>query len=269
MRQIFVLVTSLAVFASPAAHAQTQTVCTAVADAATGAILKQEGDCAVRATPASTFKIALSLMGYDAGILKDAHQPALPFRKGYAAWRASWRSTTDPAKWMTESVVWYSHQITARLGEARFDDYVRAFGYGNQDVSGDPGENNGLTRSWIGSSLQISPLEQLAFLRGIVQRELPVDAGAFDMTQTLVDLGPQPGGWHVYGKTGTAASRSANGKTAAAEPWWGWFVGWATKDGRTIVFARLTKAPTRPAVSAGLAARASVLHDLFSSSGSF
>lgn len=269
MRQIVVLFTCLAAFASPSARAQTLTMCTVVADATTGAMLKQEGDCARRVTPASTFKIALSLMGYDAGILKDAHEPALPFKKGYPAWRESWRSTTDPTKWMTESVVWYSHQITARLGEARFNDYVRAFNYGNRDVSGDPGANNGLTRSWIGSSLQISPLEQVSFLREIVQRKLPVSAGAFDMTQALVDIGPQPGGWHVYGKTGTAASRTANGKVAASTPWWGWFVGWATKDGRTVVFARLTKAPTRPAVSASLTAKESVLRDLFSSPDSF
>ena len=170
---------------------------------------------------------------------------------------------------MTESVVWYSQQITARLGEARFGDYVRAFSYGNHEVSGDPGLNNGLTRSWISSSLEISPLEQLAFLRGIVRRELPGSAGAFGMTQALVDIGVQPGGWHVYGKASTAASVSANGKGAADKPWWGWFVGWATKDGRTVVFAQLTKAPTRPAVSASATAREFVLRDLFASPGGF
>lgn len=55
-------------------------ICTAVADARTGEVLVQRGDCAQRVTPASTFKIAISLMGYDAGFLKDEHQPTLPFR---------------------------------------------------------------------------------------------------------------------------------------------------------------------------------------------
>ncbi|MFX5793638.1 penicillin-binding transpeptidase domain-containing protein, partial [Acinetobacter baumannii] len=54
---------------SPTAHART--LCTVIADAASGNVLMQEGDCATRVTPASTFKIALSLMGFDAGILKD------------------------------------------------------------------------------------------------------------------------------------------------------------------------------------------------------
>jgi beta-lactamase class D len=45
--------------------------CTAVADVATGRVLKQDGACNQRVTPASTFKIALSLMGYDSDYLTD------------------------------------------------------------------------------------------------------------------------------------------------------------------------------------------------------
>jgi beta-lactamase class D len=240
------------------------TLCTAVADAATGQMLKQEGVCDTRATAASTFKIAISLMGFDAEVLQDAHTPALSFVEGYPDWNPVWRSTTDPAKWMQDSVVWYSQQVTTALGEERFRRYVRAFQYGNEDVSGDPGKDNGLTHAWLSSSLEISPLEQLAFLRKIVRRELPVSAHAYAMTRTLTDIGLQPSGWHVYGKTGAGASRHPDGTLVLGQPW-GWFVGWATKGDRTVVFARLTKATERPSVPPGLAARDAVLRDLFSS----
>ena len=60
--------------------------------AATGKILKQEGTCDKRVTAASTFKIAISLMGYDAGFQVDEHTPALPFRDGYLDWNPSWRA---------------------------------------------------------------------------------------------------------------------------------------------------------------------------------
>ena len=79
-------------------------VCTAVADAATGRILTQEGRCDQQVTPASTFKIAISLMGYDSGFLIDEHSPALPFRQGYPDWIPSWRTTTDPTSWIKNSV---------------------------------------------------------------------------------------------------------------------------------------------------------------------
>lgn len=45
--------------------------------------IKQEGDCQTRYTPQSTFKIALSLMGYDAGILENEVRPEWPFKKNY------------------------------------------------------------------------------------------------------------------------------------------------------------------------------------------
>jgi len=118
---------------TPAIHAAE--VCTAIADAATGKVLMQRGDCERQVTPASTFKIPLSLMGYDAGFLKDEQAPELPFRPGYVDWRPSWRTATGPAGWMRESVVWYSQQITQALGKARFAAYTKRFGYGNQDVS--------------------------------------------------------------------------------------------------------------------------------------
>ena len=55
-------------------------LCTLVADADTGQSLVHSGPaCAERVTPASTFKIAISLMGYDAGILQDESRPAWPY----------------------------------------------------------------------------------------------------------------------------------------------------------------------------------------------
>ncbi|HBX3937445.1 TPA: hypothetical protein MH011_29220 [Klebsiella pneumoniae subsp. pneumoniae] len=43
------------------------------------------------------------------------------------------------------------------MGVDRFTEYVKKFEYGNQDVSGDSGKHNGLTQSWLMSSLTISP----------------------------------------------------------------------------------------------------------------
>jgi beta-lactamase class D len=228
------------------APAHAAEVCTALADAAGGKPLLERGDCRTRATPASTFKIAISLMGYDAGVLKDAHTPLLPYRPGYVDWQPAWRAPTDPAKWMRDSVVWYSQQTTLALGPARFGAYVRQFGYGNQDMAGDA-EHDGLTLSWIGSSLQISPLEQLDFLGKLVNRRLGVSGHAYDMTAALTRYGIV-NGWDLHGKTGASSGL-------------GWYVGWATKDGRSVTFARLVRSDdTQPeAMSTGVWAREAFL----------
>src|SRR5437868_12907151 len=104
--------------------ANAEPVCLALSDAESGRLLRQEGKCDRRMTPASTFKIALSLMGYDAGFLIDEAKPALPFKPGYPDWIASWRQTTAPATWIQNSVVWYSQRITESLGPERFQRYV-------------------------------------------------------------------------------------------------------------------------------------------------
>lgn len=230
--------------------------CTMIIDAGSGASLLQQGRCDERVTPASTFNIAVSLMGFDSGILTDAHTPRLPFKAGYVDWNENWREATDPARWITNSTVWYAQQVTAQLGAARLARYLDRFNYGNQDASGDPGKNNGLQSSWIGSSMQISPSEQVTFLRRIVNRQLPVSGHAFDVTSQLLKLPFETGGWQVYGKTGTA---NDTGDPAVG---YGWFVGWATKGARTVVFARLLREKTQADSFAGPRVKAAFLHEL-------
>jgi beta-lactamase class D len=241
--------------------AQARTVCTALADGKTSHILLQQGDCTDRVTAASTFKIAISLMGYDFGFLKDEHSPALPFRQGYPDWLPVWKQTTDPTNWIKYSVVWYSQQVTQALGEARFQKYVDEFHYGNEDLSGDPGKHNGLTRAWLSSSLKISPLEEMSFLEKVVNRQLPLSQHAFDMTDRITENAVLPDGWDVHGKTGTGSPPTSDGSYDQAHAY-GWFVGWATKGPRTIVFARLIQDEKEEPEGAGIRARTAFLGEL-------
>src|SRR5450830_1742250 len=225
--------------------------CTLIVDADTGKQLVKEGDCTTRITPASTFNIVVSLMGFDSGILKDAHAPLLQYRAGggFADWNPKWRRATDPTSWIVNSSAWYAQQVTAQLGEHRMADYLDKFNYGNRDASGDPGKHNGLKMSWISSSMQISPVEQVAFLRKLARRELPVSAHAYEVSEQILAV-PAGGGWQAFGKTGTAAPRLQDGAVDQTHSY-GWFVGWARKDGRTLVFARLLKDVDRPGSAAG------------------
>lgn len=247
-------------WSASAATAQATLSCTLLADAASGQRLVHEGTCDERVTPASTFNIVVSLMGYDSAILRDEHAPTLPFKAGYANWNPSWRTATDPTSWLGNSVVWYAQQITSRLGQARFQRYVTDFNYGNQDVSGDAGKNNGLAMSWISSSLTISPTEQVAFLRKLVNRQLPLSAHAYDMTTRIMPAETLDNGWQIHGKTGTAAVVLPDGRDDR-EQQYGWYVGWASKGQRTIVFARLLR-DRRQEGAAGARVKQALLRDL-------
>jgi len=238
------------------------TICTIVADASDGRVLLEQGDCRTRVTPASTFKIPLAVMGFDSGFLTGEHTPVLDMRAGDPDWGGEpWRQATDPVRWLKYSVVWYSQRITHALGEATLRRYAEGFGFGNADFSGDPGQDNGLDRAWIMSSLKVSPREQLAFLRKLVNRELPVSAAATDLTLGIVETFPVVDGSAVQGKTGSAFPRRSDGSFDEARAY-GWFVGWTLGSGRRLVFARLTQDDHLQSPSSGLRARDALLRDL-------
>lgn len=242
-----------------AVPAQGRELCTLVVDPAQGDVLHRSGpDCDRRVTPASTFKLALAIIGFDAGLLSGPHAPRLSWRPGDPDWAGpAWREDTDPTRWLAVSVVWYSQRLTHALGAEALAERVRGFDYGNADMRGDPGQDNGLDRAWIGSSLAISPQEQARFLRRLLSHDLPVAPEA--AAQTLA-ITPRfaAGGWTLHGKTGAAAPRRADGRLDRARSW-GWFVGWAERAGRRLVFVRLTQGEGGPGRPAGHATRDALL----------
>ena len=260
MKALFIaliLVSSLLVHA-----AQAKTICTLIVENTSGRTISEEGDCDTRATPASTFKVALALIGFDSGILKSADTPRLPFRKGYVDWRGDvWRQATTPRRWIKYSVVWYSQQIAKRMGEAAVGEYLQKLDYGNADFSGDRGYNNALERAWISSSLEVSAREQVRFLTRMLIYELPVARKAVDLTKSIVETTKLKSGWTVQGKTGLAYPRRADRSFDRARSV-GWFVGWATRGDRKVIFARLIQDEKRQSTTAARRARESLLKDL-------
>ncbi|MCP3966713.1 MAG: class D beta-lactamase [Lentisphaerae bacterium] len=200
-----------------------------------GKVIKQAGDVNFRQAPCSTFKIAISLMGYNEGLLIDENHPEFPFKKGYVDWLDRWKQPHTPRLWMKNSCVWYSQVLTEKMGMDKFKAYAEKFKYGNQDVSGDKGKNNGLEKAWLSSSLQISPKEQMQFLKKMLGGNLPVSRKAVEMTKKILWVENLADGWKLYGKTGNGSQQRKDG-TKVKDRQVGWFVGWINKGKRNIIF---------------------------------
>lgn len=200
-----------------------------------GKVLIQEGDCDSRHAPCSTFKIVLALMGFDANILTDENTPQWDFKQGYVDWIDRWKHPHHPKTWFKNSCIWYSQILTQKLGLEKFKEYVSKFNYGNQDISGDKGQNNGLTNCWLSSSLKISGQEQLKLIQDLLDSNLPVSKKAQELTRSLLFVGEFKKGWKLYGKTGGGYLLNKDG-TRNEDRKIGWFVGWIEKEDRKIVF---------------------------------
>lgn len=220
-----------------------------------GQVLKSEGDCASAYAPESTFKIALSLMGFDSGILKSESKPSWSLPEGIDPYINVCKGDHDPRTWMRDSCLWYSRILTTKLGMQKFQDYVTKFSYGNMDLTG------GLTNAWISSSLKISPERQSEFLQKIVDQNLPISHSSYDKTKKIMFIQEMAGGWKLYGKTGNGKLFDSNGNKTDLQH--GWFVGYIEKGDRRIVFASHVADSEKESIFASFRARNEALIKLW------
>ena len=218
-------------------------------------VLKTEGDCDKRYAPMSTFKIVLSLIGFDSDILVDEMHPVWLFKEGYVDWREVWKQDQTPKSWMKESCVWYSQVLTTKLGMKKFQSYVTKFDYGNKNLSGDKGQNNGLTNAWLSSSLQISNTEQVGFLQKMLTGKLPIKPHSIAMTKNILFVEELKNGWKFYGKTGMGSLLNADG-TKNPDLYHGWFIGWIEKGDRRIIFSNHIEDDKKEEIGASQRAKA-------------
>ncbi|UHS60740.1 class D beta-lactamase [Agrobacterium vaccinii] len=243
------------------AYAATQPYeCTFVTSVETGAVITQQGTCDKRVSPGATFKVPLALIGYDSGILLDEFNPVWDWQKGMEA-APQERKKVDPSTWQKESIRWYSREITSRLGPEKFASYVKRLGFGNADVAGEAGKDNGLTDAWVGTSLAISPVEQIGFMRRLLANNLPFSRDAQNKTKAIIPVFDGAEAWSAHGTTGTGNLKGDDGQPDPNRPF-GWFVGWAEREGQHIVFVRFRVADKPSDKPMGEVVREEFLRDI-------
>ncbi len=200
-------------------------------------IVKDGGaKCDIRYSPCSTFKIAISLMGYDSGFLINENEPLLPFREGYVDTLDVWRKKHTPISWIKDSCIWYSQMITRSIGYDKFLEYLQKFDYGNKNFEQNNRKENKrdtINESWISSSLKISPYEQIFFIKNMLENKFNLANNSLKYTKQILYIGELKNSWKLYGKTGSCDFEGQDSQPMQS----GWFVGWVEKNNRKIIFA--------------------------------
>jgi len=205
--------------------------------------------CEERLPACSTFKVALSVMAFDSGILKDEQNPVFKW-DGVKRSIEPWNKDQTPTSWIRESAVWVSQEITPKLGMTKIQNYLNDFDYGNKDFSG------GLKYSWLTpaafvgepmqNTLKISGYDQVSFLTKLWRGELKASDKAQSLTKSIMSHDVSPKGSVLIGKTGSGF-RDENQDLRI-----GWFVGHVQKDeAEYIVVVNFTDKQKQPAGTYG------------------
>lgn len=180
-----------------------------------------------RYLPASTFKIPSTLIALETGVASDPDF-ALPWdsvaapRQGW--WPGSWARDQTLRTAFPASVVWYYQELARRIGPERMRDHLARFDYGNEDISG------GIDQFWLTGGLEISPVEQVEFLRRFYFGELGVSERSTGLVKESLVLEETPT-YRLSGKSGWAGL----GEPGARQI--GWLVGYLERGDDVYFFA--------------------------------
>lgn len=172
-----------------------------------------------RFTPASTFKIANSLLGLDTGAVKSVDE-VLPYG-GKPQRFKTWERDMNLRDAIKASNVPIYQELARRIGLDRMRAGVKKLGYGNMEIG------NVVDRFWLDGPLAISAVEQTEFLGRLVEGKLPVRAEAVRAVKEITLL-EKTETYELHGKTGWVFE---------AKQQIGWWVGWVERDGKFYPFA--------------------------------
>ena len=225
---------ALALVQGGAAQTQRSGSCAVIQPLTAGAASYQRGDCDVRLSPASTYKIPHALIALETGAVT---------LDGVERWdgtryprQQKWNADHTVISALRPSVLWLFQRVAPRVGAERAAAWLEKFDYGNKNVSGP------ITRYWVDGSLAIAPVEQVNFLRRFYQATLPVQRRYIEGVRSGLEqqTGSVENSLGVHKLAGNWADTRLNTKTGATTtPQYrvSWLVGLLTVKGGDYVFA--------------------------------
>jgi beta-lactamase class D len=190
-------------------------------DPASGAYSTVNGKRAEkRFIPASTFKIANSLIALETGVVKDENE-LIPYG-GKPQRLKQWETDMTMRQAIAMSSVPIYQELARRVGLERYKEWLAKLDYGNRD----PGSN--VETFWLNGPLEISAIEQARFVAALAQEKLPVSARAQAIVRDILKLEVKDGRT-LYAKTGWGGIEK--------DQQIGLWTGWVEEGGKVSAFA--------------------------------
>ena len=202
-----------------------------------GLALGNEALANTRLSPCSTFKIPLTLMALEEGLVTNPDQLLDVSTRTWSPqpwWTRemldSWNRPHSLRSAFHASAIWFFRLLALQLGPERMAAYLRRFDYGNRDIS------FGIDNFWNAGDrgIRISPKEQWHFLSRVAHGGLALRRSSLK-TALEVFVTERQGETLLRAKTGLGWRGPSQDS-----PVTGWYVGWVEGPDGVLPFASLS-----------------------------
>lgn len=206
--------------------------------------------CEQEASPYSTFKIISTLAGLNKGVIQTEQSTMNYSGEKYPS--SEWNENLSLEKAFQTSCIWYFRQIIDEVGRDEIQSELIRLKYGNCDISEWDGSGINpmpdLNGFWLGSSLKISPLEQVQVLKKIFEGESIYSDEHVGILKGIMAVSEDSR--KIYGKTGSGPDGEA------------WFVGFTEENDTKKYFAVYLSDNAQPNIVTGSMAKEIALNIL-------
>jgi beta-lactamase class D len=187
--------------------------------------------------PASTFKIANSLIGLETGIIDTNHV----FKwKGEKRRLPQWEKDLTLREAFRVSCVPCYQELARKIGPERMQTYLDRMPYPGMDV-----HPANIDLFWLEGNSRITPRQQVDFLRKLKEEKLPLTPSVMQSIKPIMVV-EKTAEYTLSGKTGWAVRNGNN---------YGWFVGWIETGNNVFYIATLVEPVNQEETSDFAAAR--------------
>jgi beta-lactamase class D len=200
-----------------------------------------------RLVPASTFKIANTIVALETGVVKDENE-IIPYGGRPQPFK-TWEKDMSMREAITLSAVPIYQELARRIGLERYGEWLARLDFGNRQTG------TIVDTFWLDGPLEISAVEEARFAARLAQQKLDASIRSQSIARDIIRLESRDGKV-LYGKTGWRFSSTPN---------LGWWTGWVEQNGKISAFSlnidmpAATDAPKRVAIGKTMLAKLGVL----------
>ena len=201
----------------------------------------------MRLVPASTFKIANTIIALETNVVKDENE-IIPYGGRPQPFK-QWEKDMSMREAIALSAIPIYQELARRIGLDRYREWLARLDFGNRQTG------TVVDTFWLDGPLEISAVEEARFAGKLAQQMLDASARSQSIARDIIRLESHDGKI-LYGKTGWRFSSSPN---------LGWWSGWVERNGKIWAFSlnidmpAATDAPKRIVVGKAMLSKLGIL----------